>query len=164
MPKVGVLLAGRCVYDGSEIREAVLALDVAGPEVVCIAPDRDQLHVIDHRSGREQDERRNVLVESARIARGEITEVADVAAADLDALVIPGGFGAAKNLSDFAVSGAEASVQPEVQRRTCSLGACPRSPRAPSASSPRCCGWRPSRSLPSRDQAKTRPASSRARP
>lgn len=117
--KVGVLLAGCGVYDGSEIHEAVLTLlylDQAGAQIICTAPNMEQLHVIDHLSGTETSEKRNVLVESARIARGAIKDLKDVQAKDLDALIIPGGFGAAKNLSNFAITGAEAQVHPEVQR------------------------------------------------
>ena len=119
MPRIGVLLSGCGVFDGSEIHEAVLtllALDRAGAEMVCMAPDADQLHVINHVTQEVTGETRNVLVESARIARGEIRNLKDVRAEDLDGLIIPGGFGAAKNLSDFAVKGPEASVHPEVQR------------------------------------------------
>ena len=117
--KVGVLLSGCGVYDGAEIHESVLtllALDRAGAEITCMAPDMEQLHVIDHYTQTESDERRNVLVESARIARGDIRNLADVGAAQMDALIIPGGFGAAKNLSDFALKGPDATVHPEVQR------------------------------------------------
>ncbi len=119
MSRIGVLLAGCGVYDGSEIHEAVitlLALDRAGAETVCMAPDVDQLDVINHLTQEPMQETRNVLVESARIARGEIRNLKDVGAVDLDGLIIPGGFGAAKNLSDFAVKGAEAEVNPEVGR------------------------------------------------
>jgi enhancing lycopene biosynthesis protein 2 len=117
--KVGVLLAGCGVYDGSEIHEAVLTLYFlarAGAEIVCMAPNADQLHVIDHRSQQETGETRNILVESARIARGDIRDLADVRSEEIDALIIPGGFGAAKNLSNFAVKGPEAEVHPEVAR------------------------------------------------
>ena len=117
--KVGVLLSGCGVYDGSEIHEAVLTLlflDRAGVEIVCMAPDMDQMHVINHLTQAVSAEKRNVLVESARIARGDIRDIKDVRVSDLDALVIPGGFGAAKNLSDFAVKGADAGVQAEVER------------------------------------------------
>ncbi|BBO80007.1 glyoxalase [Desulfosarcina ovata subsp. sediminis] len=116
---VGVLLSGCGVFDGSEIHEAVLTLlflDRAGATVQCMAPDAEQLHVIDHLTQTPSEESRNVLVESARIARGEIKDVAAVGADDIDALIIPGGFGAAKNLSDFAVNGPEATVHPDVQR------------------------------------------------
>ena len=116
---IGVLLAGCGVFDGAEIHEAVLTLlflDRAGVAVRCMAPDMDQLHVIDHLSQKEADEKRNVLVESARIARGEIQNIAEIHATDIDALIVPGGFGAAKNLSDFAVKGPECTVHPEVQR------------------------------------------------
>jgi enhancing lycopene biosynthesis protein 2 len=117
--KVGVLLAGCGVFDGSEIHEAVLtmlALDRAGVEMVCMAPDVDQIQVVNHLTQETTAEKRNVLVESARIARGNIKDIKEVQAADMDALIIPGGFGAAKNLSDFAISGVDATVHPEVQR------------------------------------------------
>ena len=117
--KVGVLLSGCGVFDGSEIHEAVLtllALDKAGAETVCMAPDMDQLHVINHLTQEQTKEKRNVLVESARIARGKIKNLKDVKASNLDALILPGGMGAAKNLSTFALQGADAQVNPEVKR------------------------------------------------
>jgi len=107
------------VFDGSEIHEAVLtllALDREGADVICMAPDMEQMHVINHLTQEVSAEKRNVLVESARIARGEVRDLAEVRGADLDALIIPGGFGAAKNLSDFAVSGPAATVHDEVIR------------------------------------------------
>lgn len=120
MAKIGVVLSGCGVYDGSEIHEAVitlLAIDRAGAEAVCMAPDVDQLHVINHLTGEPAaGETRNVLVEAARIARGNIKDIATVKATELDALMLPGGFGAAKNLCDFAVKGADCSVNPEVAR------------------------------------------------
>ncbi len=117
--KVGVLLAGCGVFDGSEIHEAVLTLlflDKAGVQALCMAPNMDQFHVIDHLTQQESAEKRNVLVESARIARGNIQDVATVKVSDLDALILPGGFGAVKNLSDFALKGPDAVVQPDVLR------------------------------------------------
>ncbi len=117
MAKVGVVLAGCGVYDGSEIHEAVLtllALDRAGAEAVCMALPGPQRDVVDHLAGEPAAEQRDVLVESARIARGAVLDLAQVDAADLDALVFPGGFGAAKNLCDFAVRGAECAVVPAV--------------------------------------------------
>jgi len=118
--KVGVLLSGCGVYDGAEIHESVitmLALDRRGAEMVLCAPDAPQLHVINHLTGEvAEGEQRNILVESARIARGDIRDVAGVRADELDALILPGGFGAAKNLCDFAVSGTECTVHPDVAR------------------------------------------------
>lgn len=117
--KIGVLLSGCGVFDGSEIHEAVLTLlylDTAGVSIVCMAPDIDQHHVINHQTQQVSDEKRNVLAESARIARGDIKDLKDVNASDIDALIIPGGFGAAKNLSDFAITGPDATVNPEVDR------------------------------------------------
>ena len=116
--KVGVVLSGCGVFDGAEIHESVitmLALDRAGAEMVLCAPDREQLHVVNHLTGDVADgESRNVLVESARIARGAIRDVADVRADELHALILPGGFGAAKNLCNFAVRGADCDVDPGV--------------------------------------------------
>jgi enhancing lycopene biosynthesis protein 2 len=118
--KIGVVLSGCGVYDGSEIHEAVvtlLAIDRNGAEAVCMAPNIAQMHVVNHLSGEvAAGETRNVLVEAARIARGKIRDLATVKASDLDALIFPGGFGAAKNLCDFAVKGADCSVNPEVAR------------------------------------------------
>ncbi len=121
MPKrIGVVLSGCGVYDGSEIHEAVitlLALDRDGVDVVMMAPNRDQMHVVNHLNGEPvPGEKRNVLVESARIARGEVRDIATVRVDELDALVLPGGYGAAKNLCDFAVRGAECTVYPKVER------------------------------------------------
>jgi len=119
MARVGVVLSGCGFLDGAEIQESVLtllALDRAGAQVSCFAPDVDQLKVVNHLTGDETQERRNVLVESARIARGKIADVAEADAADLDALILPGGFGAALNLCDFAVQGTECKVHPDVAR------------------------------------------------
>lgn len=118
--KVGVVLSGCGVFDGAEIHESVitlLALDRHGAEAVICAPDAPQLHVVNHLTGQvAEGETRNVLVESARIARGAIRDVAGVRADELDALILPGGFGAAKNLCDFALKGADCQVHPQVAR------------------------------------------------
>ena len=117
--KVGVLLSGSGVNDGSEIHESVLTmlfLDRLRAETIMMAPNIDQMHVINHYTGQEMDEYRNVLVESARIARGNIKDMAEIRGEDLNALIIPGGLGASKNLSDFAMSGPECSVNPDVYR------------------------------------------------
>lgn len=118
MKKIGVVLSGCGVYDGSEIHEAVftlLAIDKNGAEAVCMAPDME-LTEINHLSGEATGATRNVLLESARIARGKIKNIKEVQAKDLDAVIFPGGFGAAKNLCNFAVKGAEATIHPEVAR------------------------------------------------
>ncbi len=115
--KVAVILSGCGVYDGAEIHESVitlLRLDQRGAKVQCFAPNIAQHHVINHLTGEEMHESRNVLVESARIARGEIKDIREANVDDFDALIVPGGFGAAKNLSDFAIKGAECTVQPDV--------------------------------------------------
>ncbi len=119
MKTIGVVLSGCGVFDGAEIHESVitlLALDRSGAKAVCFAPNTEQMHVVDHLSGEATAENRNVLVESARIARGEISDLATAKAEELDGLIIPGGFGAAKNLCDFAVAGSEAKPHPEVAR------------------------------------------------
>ncbi|MCW9050005.1 MAG: isoprenoid biosynthesis glyoxalase ElbB [Deltaproteobacteria bacterium] len=119
MAKVGIILSGCGVYDGSEIHETVitlLALDRAGAEVVMMAPDMEQA-VVNHLTGETVEGlSRNVLEESARIARGNISDIANIKASDMDALFIPGGFGAAKNLCDFAFKGPDCDVHPEVAR------------------------------------------------
>ena len=117
--KVGLLLSGCGIFDGSEIHESVLTLlflDRAGAQIICTAPDMEQVHVIDHVTQETMDQKRNVLVESARIARGNIVDLQILNAKELDALIIPGGFGAVKNLSDFALTGPQARVHPQVQR------------------------------------------------
>tara|TARA_Y100001933_G_C19009499_1_gene568139 strand:+ start:943 stop:1599 length:657 start_codon:yes stop_codon:yes gene_type:complete len=117
--KVGVLLSGSGVQDGSEIHESVLTalfLEKTRVEIVFMAPNIDQMHVMNHYTGQEMDEFRNVLVESARIARGNIKDLAEIRGEDLDALIIPGGLGVAKNLSDYAMSGSECSINPDVYR------------------------------------------------
>ena len=119
MSKIGIVLSGCGVNDGSEIHEAVitmLELDKAGADMLLMAPNIDQLHVINHATGEEMDDSRNVLVESARISRGDIEDIAVVTSENVDALIFPGGFGVAKNLSDYAMAGVECSVNPDVLR------------------------------------------------
>lgn len=116
--KIGVLLSGCGVYDGAEIHESVftlLAIAEAGHEAVCIGVDKNQHHVVNHLNGEEQKESRNMMVEAARIARGEITEINDIAPADIDMLVIPGGFGSAKNFTSWAFEGPNSEILPEVK-------------------------------------------------
>jgi enhancing lycopene biosynthesis protein 2 len=117
MSRVAVVLSGCGVYDGAEINEAVLTLlclEQQGASYQCFAPDIPQMHVINHLTGEPaKGETRNVLVEAARIARGNIQNLASASVDDFDALLVPGGFGAAKNLSDFAVAGAAMTVQPD---------------------------------------------------
>ncbi|MFD1551003.1 isoprenoid biosynthesis protein ElbB [Putridiphycobacter roseus] len=116
--KIGILLSGSGVYDGSEIQEAVLAMlaiKEAGADYQCIALDKNQHHVINHLTGEEMNETRNMKVESARIARGDVANIQDMNPAVLDALVLPGGFGAAKNLSSWAFDGAAGTIAPEVK-------------------------------------------------
>ena len=115
--KVAVILSGCGVYDGAEIHESVitlLRLDQRGAKVQCFAPNIAQHHVINHLTGEEMPESRNVLVESARIARGDIKDISEANVEEFDALIVPGGFGAAKNLSNFAFKGTECAVQPDV--------------------------------------------------
>lgn len=118
MKKIGVILSGCGVYDGSEIHEAVLtllAISRSGAQAVCFAPDKQQVDVINHLTGEAMTETRNVLIEAARITRGEIRPLAQADAAELDALIVPGGVGAAKNLSNFASLGRECTVDRELK-------------------------------------------------
>ena len=115
---VGVILSGCGFMDGAEIQESVctlLALDRAGATIKCFAPD-SEFDVIDHRTGKPTGEKRNALAESARICRGDIEDVAQAQADELDALVMPGGYGAAKVLSDFAEKGDACEADPDVAR------------------------------------------------
>jgi enhancing lycopene biosynthesis protein 2 len=115
---IAVLLAGSGVYDGSEIHEAVLtllALDEAGVNYQCVAPDKPQYHVVNHLTGEPMNDGRNVLLESARIARGKVKSLHDMKARDFDALIIPGGFGAAKNLNEWAIKGPDGAIDQEVK-------------------------------------------------
>lgn len=117
--KAAIILAGSGVYDGSEIHESVftlLALEENGVEYQCYAPNKNQLHVINHTNGEVMEESRNVLIESARIARGDVKPLSELNASNADILVIPGGFGAAKNLNQWAVAGPEGELDNEVKR------------------------------------------------
>jgi enhancing lycopene biosynthesis protein 2 len=118
MKKVAVILSGCGVYDGAEIYESVLtllALERAGAHALCAAPDCEQFHVINHATGEEiPGEKRFVLIESARLARGQIQAVRKLNPDALDAVILPGGFGAAKNISTFAVKGEQATINKEV--------------------------------------------------
>lgn len=118
-PAFAVVLSGCGVYDGAEIHEAVLtllAIDRLGGSYACFAPDMPQHHVVNHLTGQESPEKRNVLAESARIARGKIAPLSAFEATQFDALVFPGGFGAAKNLCSFAFDGPDCKVNPDVER------------------------------------------------
>lgn len=118
--RVGVLLSGCGYLDGAEIHEATLTmyfLDKAGAKIVCIAPNKPQADVVDHLSSKAASGgARNVLTESARIARGKVRDVAQVSADELEAVVIPGGYGAAKNLCTFAADGPDCKVDPGVAK------------------------------------------------
>jgi len=120
MKKIGVVLSGCGHKDGSEIHEAVFtlqALDKSDVDVIIMAPDMDQFHVINHLNGEEEiSESRNILVESARIARGEVVDVATISGQQLDALIFPGGTGMAKNIFDYSMAGINCTVIPDVQR------------------------------------------------
>ena len=114
-----VILSGCGHQDGAEIHEAtltLLAIHTHGAEFICYAPDIKQHHVLNHITGQEMNEQRNVLIESARIARGKIAALATFDAGSVDGLVIPGGFGAAKNLSSYAFDGAKCSVNADVAK------------------------------------------------
>ncbi len=116
---IAVILSGCGNQDGAEIHEStltLLAIHKNGADYSCYAPDIKQHHVLNHITGQEMDEERNVLIESARIARGQVTDLAEFSAADHDALILPGGLGAAKNLSDYAFAGTACAINPDVQK------------------------------------------------
>ena len=118
MKKVGVVLSGCGVYDGAEITESVLtllALSRGGAQGICFAPDKVQSDVINHLTGEAMADSRNVLIEAARIARGDIHPLNMAKAEALDALIVPGGFGAAKNLSNFAAQGSQCEVDDDLK-------------------------------------------------
>ena len=119
MKKIGVLLHGNGVFDGSEIHESVftlLAIAEAGADAVCFAPNVNQHHVLNHTTGEEMPETRNVLVESARIARGNIKDIVDINTSELDGLVMPGGFGTAKNITKWAFEGPNGPILESVKK------------------------------------------------
>jgi enhancing lycopene biosynthesis protein 2 len=116
--KIGVLLSGCGVYDGAEIQEAVLtllAIEEIGATAVCISIDENQHHVVNHLTGEEMSDSRNMMIEAARISRGAIREISTIQPAEIDALVIPGGFGSAKNFSSWAFDGPKGSIHPKVK-------------------------------------------------
>ncbi len=119
MKKFAIILAGCGVKDGSEIHEAVMSMYAVmknGAEYHIFAPDIAQHHVVNHFTGAEMHETRNVLFESARIARGMIKPLSDLEMRDFDALLFPGGFGVAKNLCTYAFKGAACTVNQEIAR------------------------------------------------
>lgn len=116
--KIGVLLSGCGVFDGAEIHESVLtllAIEEAGAEAVCLAVNQHQHHVVNHLTGEEMPESRNMMVEAARIARGAVEDISKYDISQLDALVIPGGFGSAKNFSTWAFDGPNGTILPEIK-------------------------------------------------
>ena len=117
--KIAVILSGCGNKDGAEIHESVMslwAIHKHGAEYQCFAPDIEQHHVLNFITNQEMAEKRNVLVESARIARGNIKDLKDYRVDDFDGLIIPGGLGVAKNLSTFAFEGADCTVNEDVVR------------------------------------------------
>lgn len=118
MKKVAVVLSGCGVFDGSEITEStalLIALSQAGFTWQCFAPDRQQAHVVNHLNGEVEAVKRNILQESARIARSNVLPLSTLAAEDYEALLLPGGFGAAKNLCNFAFAGEQAALEDDIK-------------------------------------------------
>lgn len=117
--KFAIVLSGSGVFDGAEIHEStltMLSIAKAGGTYQCFAPDKEQAHVINHLTGEEMPEKRNVLVEAARIARGNIKPLTEFSSDDFDMIVFPGGFGVAKNFCSFAFDGPDCDVDPEVEK------------------------------------------------
>lgn len=115
---IGVLLSGCGVYDGAEIQETVLtllAIEELGAQAICISIDENQHHVINHMTGEEMHESRNMMIEAARISRGVIREISSIQPSEIDALVIPGGFGSAKSFSNWAFEGPSGNIHPKVK-------------------------------------------------
>ena len=115
---IGVLLSGCGVYDGAEIQESILtllAIEEIGATYTCFSIDADQHHVVNHLTGEEMPEKRNMMVEAARIARGAVKEIKSIQPADIDALVIPGGFGSAKNFTTWAFDGPNGTIRDDVK-------------------------------------------------
>jgi enhancing lycopene biosynthesis protein 2 len=115
---IGILLSGCGVYDGAEIQESILsmvAIEEIGANYQCISVNKNQHHVVNHLTGEEMNESRNMMIEAARIARGNVKEIAEISPADIDALVIPGGFGSAKNFTTWAFNGPDSEILPEVK-------------------------------------------------
>lgn len=118
-PTFAVILSGCGHQDGAEIHESTLTLYAIhrhGADYHCFAPDILQHHVLNHITGAEMDDTRNVLIEASRIARGNISDLAEFTAGNFEALILPGGFGAAKNLSDYAFQGADCQINPNVEK------------------------------------------------
>ena len=118
LKNVAVIFHGCGVFDGTECTEGVstlIALGARGITFQVFAPNKNQAHVLNHLTGEEINQERNVMVESARIARGQVKDLKDLKASDYDAVFVPGGFGAAKNLCDFGFKGADMSVDPGVE-------------------------------------------------
>ncbi len=119
MKKIAVILSGCGNMDGAEIHESVttlLAIDKEGASYQCFAPDIPQHHVINHMTGQKMNETRNVMIESARIARGKIKPLSEYNCDEFDAIILPGGYGAAKNLSNFASEGENCIINSEVEK------------------------------------------------
>lgn len=117
MKPIAVILSGCGVFDGSEIHESVLtmlSLSQNNVEMYFLAPDREQLDVINHINGKEKQEKRNIMVESSRISRGKIAPLASADANNFSAVIIPGGFGVAKNLSNFAIKGSDCEIDKDL--------------------------------------------------
>ena len=118
MVKIAVVLSGCGNMDGSEIHEStctLLNIEKQGAQYQCFAPNINQSSVINHLSRRNEMESRGVLIESARIARGNILDLAEYRAGDFDAIIFPGGLGAAKNLCTYADKGTDCVVNFDVQ-------------------------------------------------
>lgn len=117
--KAGILLSGCGVYDGAEIQEALfsmLAVEEAGGEPIAISINGNQHHVVNHLTGEEMNESRNMMVEAARIARGNVKDIDTISISEIDALIIPGGFGSAKNLTSWAFEGSAGTIHPSVKK------------------------------------------------
>lgn len=119
MKKFAIIISGCGNLDGAEIHETLmtmLAIDKRGFVYEMFAPDIEQYHVINHITKKEMSEKRNVLIEAARIARGNIKDINKFSVKNFDAVVFPGGYGVAKNLFSYALEGVHAKVLPQIEK------------------------------------------------
>lgn len=116
-PHIAVVLSGCGRADGSEIHESVcalLCLENMGCTYQCFAPDIKQAAVINHVNNQPMSEKRNVLIEAARIARGNILDIKEFNPDDFDGIIFPGGMGAVTNWCDFAEKGTDCTVNTSI--------------------------------------------------
>lgn len=117
--RIALFLSGSGYLDGSEITEAtslIIALSKYGIAVDFFAPNRNQSDVVNHNTNQESSESRNILIESARITRGNVLPLDEFNAELYNAVVLPGGFGAVKNFTTFLQDGHNAQLHSDIKK------------------------------------------------